>query len=241
MSIIKRVPNFAPIMCNDQKLGLITQLYGANHTGVDSCVIAGLDVCAICDSTVQRVYWSDTHGNCLEYGYGDFTVRYCHMAKITVCEGQAIQKNQVVGQMGSTGSLTNQLHLHTSILIGGKLVNPLPYLDGSKALPNAPVQVPAKSVETIAKEVLAGKWGNGADRKSKLATAGYDYTAVQQAVNALLLGVQETKPVPKKSVEEIAKEVLRGAWGNGAMRRKKLEAAGYNYKEVQAVVNKLLK
>ena len=40
--------------------------------------------------------------------------------------------------------------------------------------------------ETIAKEVIAGKWGNGAIRKSKLTNAGYDYSKVQQYVNKLL-------------------------------------------------------
>ena len=44
----------------------------------------------------------------------------------------------------------------------------------------------AKSVETIAKEVIAGKWGNGADRKARLTAAGYDYAAVQKKVNELL-------------------------------------------------------
>ena len=43
-----------------------------------------------------------------------------------------------------------------------------------------------KSVEAIAKEVIAGKWGNGAERKKKLTAAGYDYSAVQKKVNALL-------------------------------------------------------
>jgi hypothetical protein len=33
-------------------------------------------------------------------------------------------------------------------------------------------------VETIAKEVIAGKWGNGTERKKKLTAAGYDYSAV---------------------------------------------------------------
>ena len=45
---------------------------------------------------------------------------------------------------------------------------------------------PKKSVTEIAKEVIAGKWGNGADRKKKLEAAGYDYDAVQKKVNALL-------------------------------------------------------
>ena len=45
----------------------------------------------------------------------------------------------------------------------------------------------------------------------------------------------------KKSVAEVAKEVVAGKWGNGADRKKKLETAGYNYTQVQAAVNKLMK
>ena len=51
----------------------------------------------------------------------------------------------------------------------------------------------------------------------------------------------EAKPEPKKSVEEIAREVIRGKWGNGAERKNRLAAAGYNYTEVQAEVTRLLK
>ena len=43
-----------------------------------------------------------------------------------------------------------------------------------------------KSNETIAKEVIQGKWGNGADRKNRLTKAGYDYNAIQKIVNKLL-------------------------------------------------------
>ena len=38
----------------------------------------------------------------------------------------------------------------------------------------------------VAKEVIQGKWGNGATRKSKLEQAGYNYSAVQAEVNRLL-------------------------------------------------------
>lgn len=48
----------------------------------------------------------------------------------------------------------------------------------------------------------------------------------------------ETK---KKSVTEIAKEVISGKWGNGTARKAALEKAGYNYAEVQRKVNELLK
>lgn len=43
-----------------------------------------------------------------------------------------------------------------------------------------------KSNEEIAKEIIQGKWGNGATRKKKLKEAGYDYNAIQKIVNKLL-------------------------------------------------------
>jgi len=43
-----------------------------------------------------------------------------------------------------------------------------------------------KTVDEIAREVIAGKWGSGAARKNKLEVAGYDYSAVQKRVNELL-------------------------------------------------------
>lgn len=43
-----------------------------------------------------------------------------------------------------------------------------------------------KSIDEIAREVISGKWGNGEDRKKRLIAAGYDYSAVQAKVNALI-------------------------------------------------------
>ena len=45
---------------------------------------------------------------------------------------------------------------------------------------------------------------------------------------------------PKKSITEVAKEVIQGKWGNGEERRIALEKAGYNYADVQRTVNALL-
>lgn len=45
----------------------------------------------------------------------------------------------------------------------------------------------------------------------------------------------------KKSNQEIADEVIAGKWGNGEDRKKRLTEAGYNYSEVQAIVNERLK
>ena len=43
-----------------------------------------------------------------------------------------------------------------------------------------------KSIDTIAREVIQGKWGNGNDRKNRLESAGYNYREVQNRVNQLL-------------------------------------------------------
>ena len=48
------------------------------------------------------------------------------------------------------------------------------------------VKTTTKSVDTLAREVIQGKWGNGTDRKNRLTAAGYNYSAVQKRVNELL-------------------------------------------------------
>ncbi|MCH4013796.1 MAG: LysM peptidoglycan-binding domain-containing protein [Solobacterium sp.] len=44
----------------------------------------------------------------------------------------------------------------------------------------------AKSVTEVAKEVIAGKWGNGSERRRRLTASGYDAATVQAKVNELL-------------------------------------------------------
>ena len=50
----------------------------------------------------------------------------------------------------------------------------------------------------------------------------------------------ESSSTGKKSNEEIAREVIRGDWGNGEDRKRRLTEAGYNYSEVQSIVNQLV-
>lgn len=55
---------------------------------------------------------------------------------------------------------------------------------------------------------------------------------------------KQTKPATgktKKTVDQVAREVIQGKWGNGDARKKKLKAAGYDYAKVQARVNELCK
>lgn len=45
---------------------------------------------------------------------------------------------------------------------------------------------PTKNIDILAREVIAGNWGNGQDRKNRLERAGHDYNAVQRRVNEIL-------------------------------------------------------
>lgn len=54
----------------------------------------------------------------------------------------------------------------------------------------------------VAREVLDGKWGNGAERKKKLTDAGYNYEDIQGIVNALI-NDSYTPPVSDEPVIEI--------------------------------------
>lgn len=95
-----------------------------------------------------------------------------------------------------------------------------------------------KSVNTLAKEVLAGKWGNGADRKARLTKAGYDYAKVQAAVNKL---VKASQMSADNVVNAVAHEVIAGRWGNGQERIDRLKKAGYDPGKIQKRVNELIK
>lgn len=95
-----------------------------------------------------------------------------------------------------------------------------------------------KSINTLAKEVLAGKWGNGEDRKTRLTKAGYDYNKVQARVNKLVKASQLSED---KIINAVAHEVISGKYGNEPERSEKLKAAGYDPEIIQKRVNFLLK
>ena len=103
-------------------------------------------------------------------------------------------------------------------------------------LMGAKTTVSSKSIDELAREVIEGRWGNGEERKNRLISAGYDYSAVQAKVNELMGGIKSTK-----SVDQLAHEVIYGYWGNGQDRKNRLTAAGYDYSAVQNRVNELMK
>lgn len=79
------------------------------------------------------------------------------------------------------------------------------------------------------------KKANADAQVSKLKVKGFDAFVTTNGGSTAASG-----DTPKKSNTEIAKEVIAGKWGNGADRKKRLEAAGYNYAAVQKIVNSML-
>lgn len=63
-----------------------------------------------------------------------------------------------------------------------------PKAPAEPAAPAEPVKPAAKSVDELAREVIAGKWSSGTERKQMLTAAGYDYAAIQKRVNELMKG-----------------------------------------------------
>lgn len=121
----------------------------------------------------------------------------------------------------------------------GRLDMDYAYVDSFTMRKDENIQKPdLKDAEVIAQEVLNGLWGNGDERKQRLTEAGYNYDEIQSIVNKIL--AKDPEPIPAKTNEQIAQEVIDGKWGNGEERKERLEAAGYNYDEIQKIVNKKL-
>ncbi|MBR5322162.1 MAG: 1,4-beta-N-acetylmuramidase [Clostridia bacterium] len=73
-----------------------------------------------------------------------------------------------------------------------------------------PVITIPKSVETLAKEVIDGKWGNGTERRLRLENAGYDYEDVQRLVNLIMYGMQYTSTTAKPTADKVDNTVKAG-------------------------------
>lgn len=105
--------------------------------------------------------------------------------------------------------------------------------NGGAAAPVAP-QASTGGLDAIAQAVIRGEYGNGDERRRRL---GARYAEVQARVNQLL-GAPRPAPAPQAvDIEALAQAVIRGEYGNGDERRKRL---GNNYAAVQARVNQLV-
>ncbi len=98
------------------------------HQGLDIAAPTGTTVTAAAAGTVIMAQWYGGYGNyiLIDHG-GGYSTGYGHLSAIYVSTGQAVQRGQAIGAVGSTGQSTGP-HLHFEIRIAGKPVDPAPRL-----------------------------------------------------------------------------------------------------------------
>lgn len=237
------------------KFKVSQEFKGAVHDGLDLVGLDSKKIYSTTDGVVEFAGWENPKNK--KQGFGLYVRlkktgsvdRYFfgHLSEINVIVGQTVKKGALLGTEGSTGYSTGS-HCHYCVRGNGSksLIRNINEISGipnrlgtfAQSVSAEEREKEKKNITQLAREVLAGKWGNGITRKKKLIAAGYDYAAVQKEVNRITQ--KEEKPL-KKTNTAIAKEVLSGKWGNGEERKKRLTAAGYDYKTVQALVNKIAK
>ena len=103
----------------------VTQTYKAFHPGIDFDGVTGDDVYPIKPGKVEAISHSQyAYGNAIIVNHGENTTSlYAHLSKIFVSEGQEINFNTVLGEVGATGRASGD-HLHLEVRSDGHPLNP---------------------------------------------------------------------------------------------------------------------
>lgn len=103
------------------------------HDGMDIAAEAGTAVCAAADGTVYTVYEDETMGMTVVIRHdGEYTTKYASLAQeVPVSSGDTVKAGQTIGYVGATALLENAIgdHVHFSVSCGGKLVDPMEFLE----------------------------------------------------------------------------------------------------------------
>jgi murein DD-endopeptidase MepM/ murein hydrolase activator NlpD len=99
------------------------------HLGFDLAVTAHVPVIAANSGTVVNASWLGIYGNCviLDHGMGVQSL-YGHLMSFDVKVGDTVTRGQKLGLSDSTG-LAGGDHLHFTLLVGGRMVNPVEWWD----------------------------------------------------------------------------------------------------------------
>jgi murein DD-endopeptidase MepM/ murein hydrolase activator NlpD len=99
------------------------------HLGFDLAVTQHVPVAAANSGTVVNASWLGIYGNCLivDHGLGVQSL-YGHLMSFDVKVGDTVARGQIVGRSDSTG-LAGGDHLHFTLLVGGRMVNPVEWWD----------------------------------------------------------------------------------------------------------------
>ena len=99
------------------------------HLGFDLAVTQHVPVKAAAAGTIVNASWLGIYGNCviIDHGLGVQSL-YGHLMSFDVKVGDSVTRGQQVGRSDSTG-LAGGDHLHFTLLVGGRMVNPVEWWD----------------------------------------------------------------------------------------------------------------
>jgi murein DD-endopeptidase MepM/ murein hydrolase activator NlpD len=109
--------------------GYLSQGYWYGHRAIDVANATGIAIVAADAGYVVFAGWTDVgYGYLVVVDHGNgFQTYYAHLSNLYVYEGQAVERGDVIGAMGSTGYSTGP-HLHFEIRYNSYPTNPLIYL-----------------------------------------------------------------------------------------------------------------
>jgi murein DD-endopeptidase MepM/ murein hydrolase activator NlpD len=100
------------------------------HDGIDFEAHTGEPIYAAADGVINHEGWYYQYGRTVKITHADnFETLYGHMSRFepSLAVGSHVKKGDVIGYVGSTGRSTGP-HLHFSVIISGKFVDPAPYV-----------------------------------------------------------------------------------------------------------------
>ncbi|MEA2065249.1 MAG: peptidoglycan DD-metalloendopeptidase family protein [Patescibacteria group bacterium] len=107
---------------------VITQYYHWGHHGLDIACKKGTPIYASEDGVIRSSGWASGYGKRITINHGSgMRTLYAHLTKIYVSSGQAVNRGDTIGLMGSTGWSTGP-HLHFEVIANGVKKNPLSYI-----------------------------------------------------------------------------------------------------------------
>lgn len=127
------------------------------HLGFDLAVTSAIPVAAGNTGKVLLAEWLGIYGNCviLDHGMGIGSL-YAHLSSIDVKVGDTVNKGQVMGRSGMTGLAAGD-HLHFTMLVGGRPVNPVEWWDSHWVQDRVDRKLGGESADATAAEPAAAR------------------------------------------------------------------------------------